>query len=66
MSDTPTYMQNVRKLQGAVKELTEMTEPDVDRILPIVEEGIEAYRQIRARIDLVREGLAKARQSLSS
>ncbi len=66
MSDTPTYMHNVRKLQGAVKELTEMTEPDVDRILPIVEEGIEAYRQIRARIDLVREGLAKARQSLSS
>lgn len=66
MSDTPTYMHNVRKLQGAVKELTEMTEPDVDRILPIVEEGIEAYRQIRSRIDLVREGLAKARQSLSS
>lgn len=64
MSETTTYMENIRKLQSSVKTLSEMPEPDVDLILPIVEVGTAAYREVRSRTQLVREGLAKAREVL--
>lgn len=66
MTDSTLYMDNIRTLQHSVKTLSEMPEPDVDQILPLIEAGSEAYRQAKSRIKLVREGLAKARSDLES
>ncbi|MBD8088395.1 hypothetical protein IFT48_00110 [Pseudomonas fluorescens] len=66
MTDSTVYMDNIRRLQNSVKTLAEMPEPDVDQILPLIEAGSEAYRQVKSRIQLVREGLAKARGDVES
>ena len=66
MTDSTVYMDNIRKLQHSVKTLSEMPEPDIDMILPLIEAGSEAYRQVKSRIQLVREGLAKARSDLEA
>jgi exodeoxyribonuclease VII small subunit len=50
-------MSNYKSLEKAAQELTEMTEPDVDRIMPLVMEGMSAYKVCKARIDAVRKEL---------
>lgn len=57
MTATNEYMSNYKSLEKAAQELTEMTEPDVDRIMPLVMEGMSAYKVCKARIDAVRKEL---------
>lgn len=49
----PTYMENFKKLKGASTELMNMQEPDVDMVIPLVEQGLNAYKNCSARIKQV-------------
>lgn len=53
-----TYIENYQVLKEASKQLAEMQEPDVDKILPLVTEGLKAYDLCRSRIEAVRQQLA--------
>lgn len=52
------YMQHYEDLKSAGQQLSEMQEPDVDLILPLVTKGTEAYKFCKERIDAVRQQLA--------
>jgi exodeoxyribonuclease VII small subunit len=51
------YMGYYDALKNSAQQLAEMQEPDVDRIMPLVTQGMEAYKHCKARIDAVRQQL---------
>lgn len=48
-----SFMENYNALRGTVAILKEMDEPDVDAIIPLVEQGMAAYRGCEDRIKKV-------------
>jgi exodeoxyribonuclease VII small subunit len=54
---TNSFLEHYQRLQASAEALQTMQEPDVDKIMPLVNQGMEAYREVKARIDSVRAAL---------
>lgn len=61
MSDANmTFRQAYGVLQRHAETLRNQTEPNIDDLLPMVEQSVAAYRVCKARIDAVEKALEKA------
>ncbi|HHC7268961.1 exodeoxyribonuclease VII small subunit [Vibrio brasiliensis] len=63
---TSSYMDNYSKLKSAAEELSQQNVPDVDRIIPLVKQGTEAYQHCMSRIQEVEKMLQEIEQQASS
>jgi exodeoxyribonuclease VII small subunit len=55
-----TFRQAYGVLQQHAETLRNQTEPNIDDLLPMVEESVAAYRVCKERIDAVEKALEKA------
>jgi exodeoxyribonuclease VII small subunit len=55
-----TFRQAYGVLQRHAETLRNQTEPNIDDLLPMVEESVAAYRVCKERIDAVEKALEKA------
>ncbi|EMK3450283.1 exodeoxyribonuclease VII small subunit [Vibrio vulnificus] len=62
---TSSYMDNYSKLKSAAEELSQQNVPDVDRIIPLVKQGTEAYQHCMSRIQEVEKMLQEIEQQAS-
>lgn len=53
-----TYIEQYEILKNAGQQLSEMAEPDIDALIPLVQKGTEAFQFCKDRIDTVRKQLA--------
>jgi exodeoxyribonuclease VII small subunit len=54
-----SFVENYQELKYAADALQNMQEPDVDRIMPLVNQGMNAYREVKLRIEAVRAALSE-------
>ena len=63
MDDHPLDPQSFNAAYAVLKSnaalLSNQQEPDIDQLLPLVEESIQAYNICKARLDAVRQALEK-------
>lgn len=62
---TSSYMDNYSKLKSAAEELSQQNVPDVDRIIPLVKQGTQAYQHCMNRIQEVEKMLQEIEQQAS-
>jgi len=55
-----TFREAYRVLQRHAETLRSQTEPNIDDLLPMVEESVAAYRVCKERIDAVEKALEEA------
>jgi len=58
MSDM-TYREAYGTLQRHAQTLRNQTEPDIDNLIPIVTESVQAYKVCQQRIEAVEKALAE-------
>ncbi|WOF82103.1 hypothetical protein P5704_025225 (plasmid) [Pseudomonas sp. FeN3W] len=58
-NNTVTFMEHYQSLKSAADALQNMQEPDVDKIMPLVNQGMNAYREVKERIESVRKALGE-------
>jgi exodeoxyribonuclease VII small subunit len=57
--DSGGFNANYRILKGAADWLSGQKEPDIDQLVPRVEEAMKAYRACRERLDAAHEALGQ-------
>lgn len=57
MSKSEDYMSHLNRLSAGVEQLGAI-EQDIDKVLPLVQEGFESLKYLRDRIKAVEEGVA--------
>ncbi|MDW3046222.1 exodeoxyribonuclease VII small subunit [Vibrio sp. Vb1554] len=62
---TSSYIDNYSKLKSASEELSQQNVPDVDRIIPLVKQGTQAYQHCMSRIQQVEKMLQEIEQQTS-
>lgn len=60
MAEAKTFREAYGVLQQHAETLRNQTEPNIDDLLPMVEESVAAYRVCKERIDAVEKALEKA------
>ena len=60
MSEVKTFREAYAVLQGHAETLRRQTEPNIDDLLSIVTESVDAYKICKARIDAVEKALEQA------
>ena len=58
-NETDSYMYNYQLLQNSAKILSDQATVDVDKIIPTVEAGLQAYKVCMARIEKAERVLAE-------
>ena len=67
MADTKmTFREAYGVLQSHAETLRNQSEPNIDDLLPMVEESVAAYRVCKERIDAVEKALEKALNDVST
>ncbi len=56
-SKNDSYLANYAVLQETAKALREQKEPNLDELIPMVDQALSAYKACRGRIDAVRQML---------
>jgi exodeoxyribonuclease VII small subunit len=59
MSDSQSYKKNYEILKGTADWLTNQKEPDIDQLVPKVEEAMRAYQVCKERLDAVQATLGQ-------
>jgi exodeoxyribonuclease VII small subunit len=59
MSDTASFNKNYKILKDTADWLSRQEEPDIDQLVPKVEEAMWAYQTCKERLDSVKETLGK-------
>lgn len=62
-SNELSFLDNYQKLKDSADALQNMQEPDVDLIMPLVNKGMNAYREVKSRIEAVRAALSEVEPS---
>lgn len=57
--DSQSFNAAYAVLKSNAALLSNQQEPDIDQLLPLVEESIQAYNICKARLDAVRQALEK-------
>lgn len=65
-NETTTFKEAYAVLQGHAETLRNQTEPNIDDLLSIVEESVNAYRVCKERIDAVEKALERALTDVGS
>jgi exodeoxyribonuclease VII small subunit len=52
-NETTQFMKNLNALRKAAAEIDTMAEPDIDKLIPLVESGTNAYKACSERISEV-------------
>lgn len=66
MTDSsPTFKQAFAILQQNAERLEEQQEPDIDQLMAIVEDSMQAYKVCKQRIKVVQEALTQTFDSES-
>lgn len=64
MSDK-SFIDVYKTLEGCVEALSDMSEPDIDKIMPLVTDGMNAYREVSARILAVRNSVEEMQKEIT-
>lgn len=64
--EAKTFRQAYAVLQGHAETLRQQTEPNIDDLLEIVVESVEAYKVCKERIDAVEKALQQALTDVSA
>jgi len=59
INETDSYMYNYELLQESARILSDQATVDVDKIIPTVEAGLQAYKVCMARIEKAEKVLAQ-------
>lgn len=59
MSDSASFNMNYKVLKDTADWLSKQEEPDIDQLVPRVEEAMQAYQVCKERLDMVKETLGK-------
>jgi len=59
------FTENYLILQDIAKKLEESTEPDIDALLPMIEQATVAYGNCKSRIEAVKLALAEKQEQQS-
>lgn len=59
MSDSASFNKNYKVLKDTADWLSKQEEPDIDQLVPRVEEAMQAYQVCKERLDKVKETLGK-------
>ncbi len=51
------FNENYQKLNDIAQKLRSQTDPDIDALVPMVEEATKAYKQCKSRIEAVQKAL---------
>ena len=51
------FMENYNKLKEISSELMNSTDPDIDKLIPMVDEATESYKYCKERLDNVKKAL---------
>ncbi len=54
---TQNFTNNYQKLNDIAKKLRTQEEPDIDALVPMVEEATKAYQACKQRIEAVKQAL---------
>lgn len=60
-----TFMENYKILEDCDNALSQMVEPDVDKIMPLVNSGMNAYKEVKSRIMAVRQSILDVEKEIS-
>lgn len=52
-----TYIENLNTMRNVVSQIQNMTDPDVDQLVPLTEQGLQARKICLGRIESVEKAL---------